>query len=355
MTGTRLGFVWLAGVRDLRWRRRRFSIAVVATSLVFAITLLLSGFAQSFHVEVHRVLDSIHADGYVVRDGQRGPFMSPRPFPTSVANDVAKVAGITAAAPLISIIQPDTYLMGHVLDAPRGAPGWTGADHPHTGRPLARDGDVVVDRRRNHLVGDTFPISGTDFNVVGVTKGQTVLGGQPIIVLSLKDAQRAVFGGTDAITSVAVRGHPTGPLPDGFVFVDRAAAANDFLAPLHAVTGTIGILTGLLWIVASAIVGSVIYISTLERVRDLAVFKATGASTIDLLLALVTHAVLLSLVASVVAIGLSYLIAPSFPAAVSFPARLVALLPLVAIPVGVLASAAGLRRAVRVDPAIAFG
>ena len=35
----------------------------------------------------------------------------------------------------------------------------------------------------------------------------------------------------------------------------------------------------LLWIVAALIVGSVIYLSALERTRDFAVFKAVGVST----------------------------------------------------------------------------
>ena len=40
----RPGFLWLAGFRDLQWRRRRFVIAVLGSSLVFALTLMLAGF-----------------------------------------------------------------------------------------------------------------------------------------------------------------------------------------------------------------------------------------------------------------------------------------------------------------------
>ncbi len=217
--------------------------------------------------------------------------MSPKPFPTSVANDVAALAGVTAAEPLISIIQPDLYLMGHRLDEPQGGPGWSGADRPRSGTSPHADGEVATDERLGKKVGENVAIGGTEFKVVGVTRGQTVLGGQPLVVLGLRDAQVAVFGGYDVITSVAVKGRPR-TLPEGYTFVDQAAATDDFLTPLHIVTGTIRLLSILLWIVAGAIVGSVIYISTLERVRDLAVFKATGASTGDLLAALVVQSVL---------------------------------------------------------------
>ena len=42
------GRMWMTALRDLQWRRRRFPIAVVGTSLVFAMTLVLAGLATSF-------------------------------------------------------------------------------------------------------------------------------------------------------------------------------------------------------------------------------------------------------------------------------------------------------------------
>ena len=41
----------IAALRDLQWRRRRFLIAVVGTSFVFAMTLVLTGLANGFRVE----------------------------------------------------------------------------------------------------------------------------------------------------------------------------------------------------------------------------------------------------------------------------------------------------------------
>ena len=38
----------------------------------------------------------------------------------------------------------------------------------------------------------------------------------------------------------------------------------------------------LLWVVAALVIGSVVYLSALERVRDFAVYKATGWTTRDL-------------------------------------------------------------------------
>jgi putative ABC transport system permease protein len=317
---------------------------VVATSLVFAITLLLSGFGESFSVEAHRFVDDIGVDGYVVRTETKGPFMSPRPFSVDAIKPIAETAGITSAAPLVAMVQPDMYLLGFAFFPPETA---------HALEP--QPGTATVDARLNIKEGETIRVGAKELPVGRVTHGNTVLGGQAIVILHPRDAYDALFGGNAFVTSVAVNGRPTAALPEGFTYVSKSAAVRDMLRPLHVVVRTIRILSVLLWIVAAAIVGSVIYVSTLERVRDFAVFKATGASTGDLLAALVVQAVLLSLLASLVAIGLTYLIAPTFPANVSFPARLLALLPAVAIPIGLIASAAGLRRAMKVDPALAFG
>ena len=363
MAGVRFGFVWLAGIRDLQWRRRRFVIAVLGTALVFALTLLLSGFLESFSLEVNRTLNGVAADGYVVQEGRQGPFTSPLPFPETAADQVGRLPGVESADPLISILQvidreeePDIYLIGFRLGEKVGTRCTAGLGQPQKGfgRAICKPGEAIVDRALNVEVGENISIGGHKLKVVGTTVGQTVLGGRPNVYTSIQDAQAIVFTGLPVVTSVAVRGAPDS-LPPGLVYVDRDAAGDDLRRPLADVTKSIGLFRALLWIVAGAIVGSVVYLSAIERVGDFAVFKATGTSTRDLLAALAVQAILLSLVASIAAIGLAYLIAPLFPAEVSFPAGLVALLPVVAVVVGLLASAAGLRRAVSVDPALAFG
>jgi putative ABC transport system permease protein len=57
----------------------------------------------------------------------------------------------------------------------------------------------------------------------------------------------------------------------------------------------------------------------------------------------------------VVGVIFAQLLAPMFPMTVVVPAGAYLALPVVALVIGLLASAAGLRRAVSVDPALAFG
>ena len=51
----------LLGLRELQWSRRRFAVAVLATALVFALGLLMSGVSASFDNEIDRTVGSFGA------------------------------------------------------------------------------------------------------------------------------------------------------------------------------------------------------------------------------------------------------------------------------------------------------
>jgi putative ABC transport system permease protein len=111
----------------------------------------------------------------------------------------------------------------------------------------------------------------------------------------------------------------------------------------------------LLWAVAAGIIAAVVYLSALERTSDFAVLKAIGVSTRDLALGLVVQAVILAALAAALSVGIELAMAPASAIPVEVSLLTYLTLPLVAVAVGVLASAIALRRAVKIDPALAFG
>lgn len=163
---------------------------------------------------------------------------------------------------------------------------------------------------------------------------RTLFGGQPLIILTIRDAQNQLAGGAD---------------------ITRAEAAADLLRPVKSATQSITFVNVLLWLVAICIIGSVVFLSALERSRDFAVFKATGVKSWQMGLGLAIQAVILAVVASILAIGLACLLAPAFPMPVAIPASATISLPFIAIGIGVLASSAGLRKTMAADPVDAFG
>jgi putative ABC transport system permease protein len=155
------------------------------------------------------------------------------------------------------------------------------------------------------------------------------------------------------VSAVALKGTPA-VSPPGTTYMSNATARKDLLRSVNSGRSAIDLVGFLLWIVAATIVGSVIYLSALERVHDFAVFKATGTSSMTILADLIFQAVIIALLAAGIGAFVATLIGPRFPIPVVIPMSAFLLLPLLAIAVGLVASLAGMRRAVTVDPAVAF-
>ncbi len=344
-----------AALRDLQWRRRRFVIAVFGTGLVFAMTLVLTGLSNGFHVEAQRSVDSLGVDVFIIKTGASGPFLGSVPFPAVEARPVSKLPGVTEAVPLVygsvSTSEGGSTRNVNVFGAPQNGPGMPVMI---AGQDPAKPDEVAVSSTMGKNVDDEVELGGRKLRVVGIVDDSTALGGQANVFLTVPGAQRLLFGGQPLISSIGVRGSPE-QVPDGFHVVNRDGAVNDLQRALTNAVRAITLMAVLLWVVAGLIVGSLIYLSALERTRDFAVFKAVGVGTRSILGGLMVQAVIVAVLAAVLGSVLSVLIGPLFPIRVIVPMAAFLLLPVLAVIIGLLASVAGVRRAVTVDPAAAFG
>lgn len=346
--------MWRLSFRDLQWRRRRFIIAVFATAIVFAMTLLMSGITAGMHAENRRIVQRFHADAWLVAKGTSGPFTASTVIPAAAAEQVAAVPGVRRADPIVVFRSTigrgtlkDVNILGYRL-------GGIGAPKPSEGRTPRAPGEVVADTALALGVGDHATVSGHRLRVVGLVSGVTYYFGTPTLLMSVEDAQQLAFAGQPLATAIVTRGVPR-PAPPGLRVVSDATAISDLARPMKNGDQTLVLINGLLWIVAAGIIGSIIYLSALERLRDFAVLKATGASNRALLGGLALQAVVLAAAAALLATVIAQLLGPIFPFTVAIPASAFLMLGVVALVVGLVASLAGLRRAVHVDPALAFG
>ena len=341
----------IAALRDLQWRKRRFVIAIVGTGLVFAMTLVLTGLAYGFKVEATRTVDSLGLDGFLVKTGATGPFLGSAAFPATKL----QVQDVDIAVPLVygSATTPDgdSARSVNVFGAPERGPGIPAMER---GRPPTEPHEAAVSSTMHRSIGETVEVGSRNLQVVGIVDDSTALAGQPNVFLTVTGAQKLLFSGQSLISSIGVKGIPE-RAPSGFKLVDRAGAIDDLLRALTGARQAMTLMAGLLWVVAALIVGSMIYMSALERTRDFAVFKAVGVPTRSILSGLAMQAVIVAVLAALLGGVLSVLLGPLFPMRVDIPRAAFLLLPVVAITIGVLASLAGLRRAVTVDPALAFG
>jgi hypothetical protein len=114
--------MWRVALRDLQWRRRRFVIAVLATSLVFAA-------------------------------GAPGPFTTSTPIPAAEAGRVTAMPGVARADPLVIVHSTVRRPAVRDVNVIGTRPGGLGTPPLAGGRAVARAGEVVADTELGLAVG----------------------------------------------------------------------------------------------------------------------------------------------------------------------------------------------------------
>jgi putative ABC transport system permease protein len=343
--------MWRVGLFDLIHRRRRFVLAVLATSLAFGLSLLMAGTVAHLKNETGRIVSLFRADRFVVADGGTGPFTTTRLLRASIAADLMHEPGVERAD---AFVQARETLKGKDVNILGTTPGGLGAPPVKTGRPARASGEAVVDAVLGYHVGQHFRLGAHELTVVGTTTNTTYYFGQPTAFLPIADVQAQFLGGQPYVTAIAVRG-TVAHAPPGTQVLDVAAVRRDLNRPQKSGTQTVAIFNTLLWLMAAGIVATMVYLTALERARDIAVLKAMGTPNRTLFSGMAVQGLALALAAVVVGALVSRALAPTMPFAVETPGFAYLEVLVVAIVVGLVAALVGLRRAVNIDPALAFG
>ena len=340
----------LLTLRDLRFRLVRFVVVVFLGAVVFALLFVMTGLVEQLNSEPFKTLDGIGASAWVLPAGVNGPFTASSTMPAAtVGAVVADAVGpvVTSRSSLTADgLAEEVVVIGHDI-------GGLGSPDTASGRAAEANGEVVLDESLDIDVGATVNLGGVPFTVVGTTRDTTLLAGVPLVFTTTTDAQDLVFRSRDVISAVLVDGEVTS-VPEGMKLMTIDDIGHDTLRPLDGAIASIDLVRFLLWIVAAVIIGSVVYLSALERQRDFAVLKAIGTSNRTLLASLALQAVLVALGAVALAAIIQIFLVPAFPLKVTVPDRAFWQLPLLAVVVALLAGAVGMRRVARADPAAAF-
>ncbi|MFZ0248991.1 MAG: ABC transporter permease [Acidimicrobiales bacterium] len=343
---------------DLWFRARQFLIAVIGVGLVLALALGLSGLADGFHAEVASTVDAVGATSWVMAPSAHGRLTAFAAFPATTATEVAHEPGVRRASAVLLAPQQVVLVNGspvpQTINLMGVQPGGLGAPQVVSGHGLSGSHQAVVDSKVGAPVGSVLVLGGKPYSVVGTVDDRTLDGGVPLVYMPLATVQQAVLGGRPLVTAVATAGTPT-TVPAGLVVLTPTSVVTDTVGALGSAVSSIDNTRTLMWIIAAAIVASMLYVAALERKRDFAVLKALGSSSAALFLSLVLEAVVVTLCAAILAEILSIFMGPLFAQAVDITPGARAVLPLIAVTVGVIASVSALRRVTGADPATAFG
>jgi putative ABC transport system permease protein len=348
--------MWGVTFSDLIYRYRQFLIAIVGAGVVFAMALAMTGLAAGFTAEINWTIGGIGADSWVLSNNAHGLISNGQLLPQADATVISESPGVTRAAGLAVLPQQVAGIGGRSKTVlVFGVELGNIADPAVTsGQALSGPGEVVADTRAGAAVGSTITIGSMSFRVVGQVINRTMLAGLPVVFMPLRDAQVLALGGRPLITAVVTRGTPS-RVPAGLAVLTTSEVEHDQLTPLTGAVSSINTFKFLLWAVAAIIVAALLYVSALQRVRDFAVLKALGSSSLLLFESLALQAVTVTLLAAALAAIVANFLGVFFAQPVVIPGSAFAVLPVIAIVVGLLSSLVAVRRATSADPAAAFG
>jgi putative ABC transport system permease protein len=346
--------MWTISLRDLEYRSRRFLIAVAVTALVFGIAVAIDGIKRTLQNEPGDLIESFHADAWIVSPGNSSPFTTTAVLPASVATDLEQTPGVRRVVPIVigrATVTTGTRTNANVIGyRPQPGVGPTVVE----GRTPRRVDEMVVGDGLDASVGERLRTTAGTFRVVGLAEGARYNGGAPTLFTTVRGAQRAVLGGQPLVMGVAVSGNlPRAPA--GTTVASNETAAEDMRLTIKSATSTIDFVALLTWLIAAGVIGAIIYLSAIERTRDFAVLRATGSDNRSIVGGLMVQSLLLAVVAALLSVPLAFVLRMGMPMPVSISAQSLVTIVTVGIVVGVVASLAAVRRALTTDPALAFG
>ncbi len=390
--------------RDILHGWGKFAFTGIGLGLLIGVTLSMAGIYRGMIEDGRVLIDGSGADLWVVQQDTLGPYAEPSSVRDDVYRSLRGLPGVAAAANA-------TYLTMQVRQGSRDVrvmlvgfePGQPGEPAYLTaGRPLLRDHyEAIADERTGFRLGDRVRIRRHEYAIVGLTRRMVSASGDPMLFVSLDDAQEVQFlKDNDALVNERARvsANPAfnRPAVPGLLEAAQAAqTSNHFvnavllrLAPgadaqavaaeirrwkhlqaysraqmeeiliaklIDTSSRQIAMFLVILSVVSAAIVAFIIYTMTMNKLREIAVLKLIGARARTIAGMILQQSLGLGLIGFVVGRIAAGLWSPVFP-------KYVLLLPedalrgLVAVlAICALASTIAIRAALRVDPAAAIG
>ena len=393
----------LAG-RDILHSWQKFVLTGIGLGLLIGVTLSMAGVYRGMVDDARALLGNSGADLWVVQKDTQGPYAEASSIKDDVVRGMLGMPGVARAANVTYFtmqvqrgsIEVRAMVVGMEPDQP-GSPGYLVA-----GRHITRSHyEAVADVKTGFELGERIQIRRHEYRVVGLTQRMVSSGGDPMVFISLKDAQDAQFlkdndailndrartaanpafnragtpGLLEAVQASQTSSHNVNAIlvqiADGFapeqvaqpirrwkhleVFT-RDGMEDILVAKLIATSARqIGMFLVILALVSAAIVAFIIYTMTLGKIREIAVLKLIGTRNLTIAWMILQQALGLGVIGFVIGKLAATAWAPIFPKFVLLQTGDALTGFLVTMLICALASTLAIRVALKVDPAEAIG
>ncbi|WP_456392294.1 ABC transporter permease [Nitratifractor sp.] len=376
--------------KDIRHSLLKFLITAMGVGMLLGIVLIMIGVYRGMVTDAQVLLDDIGAQEWIVQQDTLGPFAESSRIHEDLKETLRAQPGIdrTAALTFLNLqVRTPSGKMKRVYSVGYDPHGLISAINPKrlvAGRPLRRSHyEIVVSKKLGFSLGDKIRLGRNIYTVVGITKGAVSSGGDPVIYVSLKDAQNLQFLYSNArirndrarglkvdadshLVNAVVATLRPGADPEKVaarirrwkhLSVYTASQQRDILTKnvIETAAKQIGMFTVILVAVSSIIIALIIYTMTLEKIKEISIMKLVGLPNLTITKMIMQETLVLGILAFIFGNLFAHAIWDKFPKRVVLEIPDAWSLFGIVIVASILSSLFGVYKAIKADPRAAIG
>ncbi|HHD74953.1 MAG TPA: ABC transporter permease [Nitratifractor sp.] len=374
--------------KDIAHSFVKFIVTSMGVGMLLGIVLIMIGVYRGMVVEAEVLIDDIKPDLWIVQQNTLGPFAEASrlhndlKYSIKVLDGVDRVAALTFQNMQLPTPNGEVKVVAVGYD-PLGEFNTINQTHLIKGRALKEQHyEMVVSDKTGLKLGERVNLGRDIYKVVGITHGTVSSGGDPLIYLSLKDAQSLQFLYPNwRIHTDRERGLK-GDMPDlvncivatvknGYSVNIEANYIRDFFQKgvftqaeqkeiltknlIKMASKQIGMFTVILIVVSTIIIALIIYTMTLEKIKEIAIMKLIGVPNSMIIKMILQETLLMGILAFIFGVIFSHLIYTKFPKRVVLETPDAVMLFLIVVIASILASLIGIKKVLSANPTEAIG
>jgi putative ABC transport system permease protein len=301
---------------NLMARKLRGLLSIVAIAIQVVLVLMIVGLTSGVISEWGKRQEGVGAD-ILVQPPNSSIFFafSSAVMPESLGDEISKLPAVDEASPTLIVSDPKTLIIVYGIDYKRFnalSQGFIFRD----GRPFEAPDEAIADdivaQTRHLKVGDTVTLVNHQFRICGIVAH----GKGARFFIPLKTAQDLVGadkrvsmfyvrskGNTEAARAQILQLNPQNRVRSMSEYVTLMSSSN-----LPELKPFIKTMVGLGIVISFLVVLMNMHTMVMERTREIGILKALGFTRLDVVAMLLGETALLTLVGSLVGIGITFLI-----------------------------------------------
>jgi putative ABC transport system permease protein len=375
--------------KDIKHTLGKFLITAMGVGMLLGVVLIMIGVYRGMIYDAKVLVNDINPDLWVVQEDKMGPFAESSKIHRDLKNYLKSVEGVdkTAAYTFQTIEFPLKTKFTKAMIVGYDVFGEMTPINPKRlikGRNINKSHyEIVTTDKMKYKLGDKIKLQNDIYTVVGITHGTVDSGGNPIVYMSLSDANKIQFNYTNSIIrndrARGIKANRDSDLVNTIVvqlkngysaelvgenikkdFNKNFFTQKDelFFLSRHVIEKSskqIGSFTVILIIVSTIIIGLIIYTMTLEKMKEIAIMKLIGIPNSKIVNMILQETVVLGVLAFISGNIFSHLIYNKFPKRVLLDLNDAEILFVIVLVASILSSLIGIYKVIKVNPQEAIG